>query len=702
MASDTLDDRGPNAQQGGSPAEPGGSGKLQIAHPVILPLRLERFSRRAFWIFWVLFSGGLGLLWTRLPDLHHGDSFSDANVINAGRNFDRVGMAATCGLPVWWCSSEPGRLGPIYTHYPPGPEWIHQALKFVGLHELWQWRLISISTGALALLALWWFALQIAGSPTFAMLAVLFYAVSAPFTQFADSIHQHTYMQLTLFGCLGAWCAVERAQTSCARGIWLTLAGLFLFLDLWLTFEHVAFIPAFIAGRTFFCGFRRLIVAGIVMGCVFGAALTARVLHNATVLGSVSAAVDDLFGAAKYRAAAARSDIDLQVVAQRWKQRLGGGLRGREDHDSAFIYPILKPQIALPCLILVPWACWAAWRHRTMRSALWAGLLLLAAGLIWFVLMKEHVERHRHVIMLLLPGLSVVLATLAVSGIAAILSRRRFVRIGGLVAAFTLIGIHLSEIRHARSINAVEDVHPRLFQRVHAEMMNLAAIRSVAAPALQHAPRVYFVGRAWPEQAAALGAPFEFVEREIPALRPGEFIWIETWTAEEKRLALEAARRYGPAEQLPPPLAHVALFRAGVASQLNREISFENKIILKDMRFCESTMAGRHTLGLRFELPYEEMDVNRCAWVVRLIDGEGREIGGKFDRTLTDGAIRSAQDLLMSISIDHERLKNVAGLRVGMTTIEGTPLAPKRSAVLNDAEIVTSGDGWSFLIPLAK
>ena len=55
-----------------------------------------------------------------VPELDHGDEYSDANVLNAGENFVRFGFIACRFLPMF----EPQAAAPsdLYTHYPPLPD----------------------------------------------------------------------------------------------------------------------------------------------------------------------------------------------------------------------------------------------------------------------------------------------------------------------------------------------------------------------------------------------------------------------------------------------------------------------------------------------------------------------------------------------------------------------------------------------------
>lgn len=53
----------------------------------------------------------LAAIWVRYPGLQHGDSFSDANVLNASRNFEAAGFAALWGLPYHRATWSPDRPG---------------------------------------------------------------------------------------------------------------------------------------------------------------------------------------------------------------------------------------------------------------------------------------------------------------------------------------------------------------------------------------------------------------------------------------------------------------------------------------------------------------------------------------------------------------------------------------------------------------
>ena len=47
----------------------------------------------------------------------------DANVLNAGRNFDAYGLGYNYGVPQWETYVGVERRPRLYTHYPPLPYW---------------------------------------------------------------------------------------------------------------------------------------------------------------------------------------------------------------------------------------------------------------------------------------------------------------------------------------------------------------------------------------------------------------------------------------------------------------------------------------------------------------------------------------------------------------------------------------------------
>lgn len=642
--------------------------------------RLKHAALLLFVVYAVAWTSFLGYLWASHPGLHHGDSFSDANVLSGGRNFDRFGIGLNYGLPTHRATPAPGRPAAPYTHYPPGPEWIHQALKAGGLHQLWQFRLVAVAAAGLALALLFVVVTQLTRRHVVALLAAFFYSWSAPFAQYADSLHQHAYMQLTLFAFFAAWLAYERAQTRRARRLWLALAGLAAFVDLWLTFEHVLFVPIFALARTLLVGRRRDLRGLVLVGCMPILVLALRIGHNSLALGGVQAACRDMFAAARYRAAPTEEPLAASALLECWRTRLGGSALRRDHHDVEFAYPLLRSYVWLPAALLgMALVCTGHWkRQASARRGVGSAVVLLVAGAAWSVAMRNHVVPHRHTIMLLLPGLALLLASLTAAGLRLWCSApRRALRrlVGPALAGIVLVGFGL-HLRRSVALNFVYPFDNKVHHMVAERCQRLEGLSRAADGCLRDARRIYFLYGMYPELAYQIGRPYEFYSAELPAqLDADEVVWIEYWSDTERQLAWQAFRRCGFPDMPSPPNEYSLAFWGRPRDELTTDIPYEGACRLARLRWSSTLDGESWLLQALYCLPESAAEPSELTHTTALVAADG-SLGQVFDWQFGWG-MREGRAVIACSYIPKSAFVPGARLRLGLwSSAENRALKP--------------------------
>lgn len=512
--------------------------------------RRARAATRAFLVYWLAWMLLLAWVWSRHADVTHGDSYSDANVLNAARNYERCGFAHHAGLPVNEATCSPVDPARPYTHYPPGPEWLHLGLRVLGVHALGHFRLVSLAASAVALLLLVHLLTRLSGSRVLAVVAAVFYSWSLPFSQYADSLHQHAWSQLTAFGALAAWLAYEEAPTRRARAVWLTGAALVFFLDLWLTFEHILFVPIFVLGRTLLVGRRRDRLGLAVLLFTPLLVLAVRILHNSLALGGLSAAAHDLLGAATHRGGLDGS-FSWTALLEVWRARLGGSDLPPGNHNAAVAYPLLNDWVFWPALTLTGLLVWGRREPatRATRRGLAGAALLLLAGGAWLVVLPNHALVHPHLIQRLLPGLALLLAILALSGFAQ--ARGPLRRWLGRLAAVVLCGGFVAHMRVAAPLNLLVELDGPAAEAARLREAQPGMIRAAGQTYFADVRRVYFAW-SYPDIAYWLDRPYVFCT--LPdELAPDELAWVVRWSDTDNQFMRTALRRFGLPDSFASP-----------------------------------------------------------------------------------------------------------------------------------------------------
>jgi hypothetical protein len=373
---------------------------------------MPRLASRSYLIILGVLS--LLLAWSRFsfPDLDHGDEFSDANVLNAGENFVRLGFIECRFLPMF----EPQSATPhdLYTHYPPLPDIVNGLLRAVfRTDSLRFFRAVSILVSLLGLVFWTLFVRRITSSDLVAFLAALFYLSNPLFLFGFDSLHESSYSEclrslvfyLTAV-FLGTPPGRHRVLIGCALVAAVGVASL-------ITFEYVVYLSLFVA--LFGLGvvapadrisFKALLL--IWLAPVAGFFL--HVLQNVWYFGSVSAALEDLKNITVERMLFSKDAPGATITLGIWWREVL--LRNIK---LAFLFDV----VVLAAILVVAYLLFRALKDRTRRevASLSKGFLVcFTCGITWYVLFPSHSWAHTYLFFLarhLLPAAALGFALIA-------------------------------------------------------------------------------------------------------------------------------------------------------------------------------------------------------------------------------------------------------------------------------------------------
>lgn len=339
------------------------------------------------------------------PDLEHGDEYSDANALIAGKNFVRFGFVNLRFLPLF--DPQPDNLKSAYTHYPPLSEILNGLLrKLVKIDSLYFFRGVSLLISGLSLIFWYLFILECSGSPLLSFLSTLFYLTNNMFIFNMDGLHQHCYSDfvrnLIFFVFL-------KVYQSSHKKIWFILLWLFYLILSLITYEYTVYVFLFfllfnflIKRKTERLSLKHLFILGLapVVGFIL------HFLQNAWFFGSIQQATLDLITIFIQRVAASR-DSFLPLTLPNW-------------FKFVFLRNIsLVFQLDLVVSIVLFILSFLLFRQLSLtsktifaRSAL-LGVILFICGMTWYVLFPSHSLAHAFVNFLArhaLPAISLLLA----------------------------------------------------------------------------------------------------------------------------------------------------------------------------------------------------------------------------------------------------------------------------------------------------
>lgn len=511
----------------------------------------DRRARLIFLAIWLLW--GLALLWARTsyPGLEIGEDWADADILSAARWFDVHGHRDTGFLPrLETAPPPPGEALALYDTYPPGPFWIHETLRAIGITGLAGLRTASQILGHLGVLALYVVFRRLSASPWVALLGASIYMFSAPYASYSSGFWMNLGQPMLALLLL-AWLRLEDAgDAPTRRSRLITLCGL-AFIDFWITLENAPFLAVFAFVRAMGSSERRRCVMslGVVLSMPV-AALVLRILFNAWAEHTtVAAAIKDLSDTAAERASAQFGGFSWGTLGAIWAARLGWPFNepGRTAHHTAFVFPALAPVVLAAAVVVLMSARRRLTSDTPERRGLLAGLLLLACGLTWTVLMPNHVYPHRPTVQTVMPGLSLLLGALASAGSRGVFEPRETARRTAIVSAaasLALLGGMFAGLARCDLVNRVWDINTRVHERVTALAAdNDRFVR--AGPSLARFDRL-LVHPKRPTMMYLLGVPSTSSAKEpTRPLLPGEGLVLDVWHPGAARYAAERSADIG-------------------------------------------------------------------------------------------------------------------------------------------------------------
>jgi len=502
-----------------------------------------------FVLIWALWGAVLLAVRVHHPGMGIGEGWSDADIVNAGRWFDREGYAATGGLPR--LDTAPLRAGEVartYDTFPAGPFWVFQAVKAAGVRDLAAQRAVYQVWTHFGELLLFVVAWRLSGSAWIGALAACLHMLSVPYAAYSSGFWVNVSQPL-LFATLYSWLRWERASSSRDRGRWLACATAMAFAGFWLTLEIGPFIAVFVCVRAAMKRSRAAIVAGALLCAAPVGVMVLRVVHHAAATGrGIGGAVAHFIESGEVRAGLGDGASTWSAVGGVWLTRLGWPfvVEAGAGHNRQFAYPALSLAVLIAGAALMGGMASNITdpRMREARRGFWAGALLLLAGASWTLLMRNHVWHHRFTVLTLMPGLAMMLGSLVWSGWAMRPARGSPGRARPLAwmttaAAIVLMGSMISSLSGSDLLNRAM----RLDAIRHSQARALDEHYQIAAQASEKLTAftrlLVFPKR--PMFSVHLRTPFQHAGRDapvgVPDVAAGEGWWLDTFSREAGELA---------------------------------------------------------------------------------------------------------------------------------------------------------------------
>lgn len=577
----------------------------------------------------VLTVAGVAVFAARLehPGPDSGEFWSDANIINGCRGYDQAGFTATWGLPRIQLAAPLDDTAALYLSYPPGPYWISYASwsvgRALGVDPVLAARLFAQACGLLSALLAYLVFTRLARSAAIGGLAGLFYVLSPAFLCYSAALHHMAYSPLLLLGAMRAWLAFEDGIGR-RRVLWLGLTALLFAADCWTNLEHMFFFALFVGARAALHFRWPVLLGAMLIGPIPVPMMALRVLHNAQVLGGWDAAMAKFRSSASRRSTGGRFGVDLEQLATAWLARLDWPIGDRAGVNQAwnqeFVFPAANPWVvaalaviavslvlhwlvgrrqggpkALPLSLVDPsqvsmplgpapeaplpprFLFWTLRAPGPIASGLLGGLLLLAGGLTWFVVMTQHTQPHRFIVLLLMPGLALLLGTVCWWVIESVRRATRdrsgvvawWLRVRAWIVVALLLGVFAAQVRRADVLNQLtpldQTTHARVVSRIEANRRVALAGPALAAQGVERV-HLFDGANVMPWRAASIGLPFLYARVEMPqTIGPDDALYAEAWDPLEIAACLDAVERFGLPDLVSPPSDRTVVFRGSRA-----------------------------------------------------------------------------------------------------------------------------------------
>ena len=331
------------------------------------------------------------------------DQFSEGNSIRAGHHYAVAGLWSNAGLPdvaygpllrdYGVTKKDPTLTTYVYTHYPPGPDWLLGLLSMIfGPGEIVKFRMVRIAF-ALCFAALLAILLDRGLGPVRGAIGFVAMVELPMFTQYMHGLSiqgwdfELLYLQLAIllivFG--RSPCKLERREA-----IALFVLG---FLQGWVGFDYVfllalAAVPFWLltSRRTETLPTLRRAIVWPVTGFVLACGL--HFLQVVIYYRGLQPAIRDLGGAAAHRADISAGIAEAKAV---WLDYV---LR-RLPEGRYFGFSFVEFVIVLTVALALPFP---KFHWNPARASVAAFLASLAIASLWVVIMKGHAIEHPHFI----------------------------------------------------------------------------------------------------------------------------------------------------------------------------------------------------------------------------------------------------------------------------------------------------------------
>jgi hypothetical protein len=258
----------------------------------------------------ILFVVIIALAKLRIPDLEHGDEFSDASTLMSGKNFIKLGFIPCRFLPIF----EPHLNKPsgAYTHAPPLSDIMNGLLRLIFRTDSLRFFRGVALLFSLGNLLLWYiFIKKITNSCVLSFLASIFYFTNPLFIYGADSLYQNSYVDfLRVLIFLVFFMMVHQ---SAKKQLLLPILWMLVFISSLFTYEYIVYYSLFFAlyGYFFKTTVSRKTIVVLLSAPVCGFLL--HFLQNAWYFGSILPAYQDLKGIAIERMLYSKDALPLTV-----------------------------------------------------------------------------------------------------------------------------------------------------------------------------------------------------------------------------------------------------------------------------------------------------------------------------------------------------------------------------------------------------
>jgi hypothetical protein len=321
------------------------------------------------------------------------DSWSDANVVVAGRNYAREGLFAHAGAHQLQVITDQNPSDPffLYTRYPVGAGLINGMWQIAGVRSDRAFRLLPAAC-SLTALVLWYGLYRRITGPAVAAVATIAMALSYGFLAYADNLHFHAYGMLTSVAAMRCYLrAMDLNERQRLR--WFLLTALFMFVTAWFTWEYHLWMVLFIGvyALLFRCPVRRSYLALLAAPLLVALAMQTIQRHVAFagIRGGDAGGgfLEDVY----------RRTVGLERAVDTPPGLTLAGYPAMLAQRYYTFYGLPAPAVLAMIVMLLMPDRRAPWRIRDWPDGARLAVALFLAGAGWWIVMIQHTAVHPHV-----------------------------------------------------------------------------------------------------------------------------------------------------------------------------------------------------------------------------------------------------------------------------------------------------------------